>query len=219
MDWWLQALNSLFIPKAGTAGGQAIIEIPTPATIPRIQGPGARRVMWSQCHTAFLMSLLWLPTWGPVPCAIFQEDGLLNCMAYEREIMENHPTSILRDTLRKKNQGLFSLHYIQAASKWTNTRQNDEARESQYTEYKWDLYVAWVTPANLLPTRLFGLLSLLDKDLISSHLDGNHETCRKETFHYSTWKTWPQSCNSSAQLISTNVSTAARQGSLSWQAT
>lgn len=29
-----------------------------------------------------------------------------------------------------------------------NTWESDEARESQRTEYKWDLYVAWVTPDN-----------------------------------------------------------------------
>lgn len=55
--WLPQALNSLFIPKAGTEGGQAITEIPAPATILHVQGPGDRRVMWWQCCTGFLVSL------------------------------------------------------------------------------------------------------------------------------------------------------------------
>lgn len=98
-------------PQSREAGGQTIIEIPTPATIPHVQGPGDRRVTWSQGCTGFLTSLPWLPTRLPVPCTMFQEDGLLNCRAYEREIMENHPTSILRD-FEKEEPGIifFALY-------------------------------------------------------------------------------------------------------------
>lgn len=71
-------LNLCFCQKQVQQEGQ-LPAMPTLALTPHNQRLDDRRLVWSQCYTGFLMSLLWLPTQGPVPCTMCQGDGLLNC--------------------------------------------------------------------------------------------------------------------------------------------
>lgn len=81
-----------------------------PCYVPRVQGPGDNRVMWSQCCTGFLIVSAVTAHTGASSLCYFS--GFLNCRACEKEIMENHPISKLRDFEREEPGIIFFAFHL-----------------------------------------------------------------------------------------------------------
>lgn len=78
------------------------------------------------------VSVLWLPTRGPVPCTVFQKDGIPNCRACEREIKEHQSTRILRDSEIERSGVLFFALHSRCLKMNEYLRERRGQRESTY---------------------------------------------------------------------------------------
>lgn len=87
---------------------------------------------WEEGDEVSVPSLLWLPTRGPVPCTMFQKDGILNRMACEREITEHQSTSILQDAEIEGPGNLFFALHSRCLKMNEYLRERQGQRESTY---------------------------------------------------------------------------------------